>query len=73
MQRSLSVMISRPQSLAEQRFAGLLYPGHAYGRYAPTPAIKEQSVVLPPPRAAGQIVADIPTLVKKLADEAKVL
>jgi len=35
--------------------------------------IKEQSVVLPPPRAAGQIVADIPTLVKKLADEAKVL
>ena len=35
--------------------------------------IKEQSVSLPPPRAAGQIVADIPTLVKKLADEAKVL
>jgi electron transfer flavoprotein beta subunit len=35
--------------------------------------IREQSVVLPPPRAAGQIVADIPTLVKKLADEAKVL
>jgi electron transfer flavoprotein beta subunit len=35
--------------------------------------IKEQSVALPPPRAAGQIVADIPTLVKKLADEAKVL
>jgi electron transfer flavoprotein beta subunit len=40
---------------------------------APTPVIKEQSVTLPPPRAAGQIVADIPTLVKKLADEAKVL
>jgi electron transfer flavoprotein beta subunit len=40
---------------------------------AGSPAIKEQSVVLPPPRAAGQIVADIPTLVKKLADEAKVL
>ena len=35
--------------------------------------IREQSVVLPPPRAAGQIVADIATLVKKLADEAKVL
>jgi len=35
--------------------------------------IKEQSVTLPPPRASGQIVADIPTLVKKLADEAKVL
>jgi electron transfer flavoprotein beta subunit len=39
----------------------------------PTPVIKELSVTLPPPRAAGQIVADIPTLVKKLADEAKVL
>jgi len=40
---------------------------------APAPVIKEQSVTLPPPRAAGQIIADIPTLVKKLADEAKVL
>jgi electron transfer flavoprotein beta subunit len=37
------------------------------------PVIQEQSVTLPPPRAAGQIVADIPTLVKKLAEEAKVL
>jgi electron transfer flavoprotein beta subunit len=35
--------------------------------------IKETTVTLPPPRAAGQIVADIPTLVKKLAEEAKVL
>jgi electron transfer flavoprotein beta subunit len=40
---------------------------------APAPVVQEQSVTLPPPRAAGQIVADIPTLVKKLADEAKVL
>jgi electron transfer flavoprotein beta subunit len=40
---------------------------------APTAVIKEQSVSLPPPRAAGQIIPDIPTLVKKLADEAKVL
>ncbi len=39
----------------------------------PQPQIKELSVTLPPPRAAGQIVADIPTLVKKLADEAKAL
>jgi len=39
----------------------------------PKPVIKELSVTLPPPRAAGQIVADIPTLVKKLADEAKAL
>ena len=40
---------------------------------AAAPAIKELTVTLPPPRAAGQIVADIPTLVKKLADEAKAL
>jgi electron transfer flavoprotein beta subunit len=40
---------------------------------ASAPVIQEQSVTLPPPRAGGQIVADIPTLVKKLADEAKVL
>jgi electron transfer flavoprotein beta subunit len=40
---------------------------------APSLAIKELKVTLPPPRAAGQIVADIPTLVKKLAEEAKVL
>ena len=39
----------------------------------PKPSINEISVVLPPPRAAGQIVADIPTLVKKLAEEAKVI
>jgi electron transfer flavoprotein beta subunit len=38
-----------------------------------TPAIKETGVTLPPPRPPGQIVADIPTLVKKLAEEAKVL
>lgn len=40
---------------------------------AATPVIKELSVALPPPRPPGQIVADIPTLVKKLADEAKAL
>jgi electron transfer flavoprotein beta subunit len=40
---------------------------------APAPVIKELSVALPPPRPPGQIVADIPTLVKKLADEAKAL
>jgi electron transfer flavoprotein beta subunit len=39
----------------------------------PKPSIKELSVTLPPPRPPGQIVADIPTLVKKLAEEAKVL
>ena len=44
-----------------------------YGLADAKPMIKELSVTLPPPRAAGQIVADIPTLVKKLADEAKAL
>ncbi len=43
-----------------------------YGPEQP-PAIRERNVELPPPRAAGQIVADIPTLVKKLAEEAKVI
>ncbi|MEZ4360368.1 MAG: electron transfer flavoprotein subunit beta/FixA family protein [Kofleriaceae bacterium] len=35
--------------------------------------IREVSVVLPPPRSAGQFVDDVPTLVKKLAEEAKAL
>jgi electron transfer flavoprotein beta subunit len=39
----------------------------------PQASIKELSVALPPPRAAGQLVPDVPTLVKKLADEAKAL
>jgi len=39
----------------------------------PKAMIKELSVTLPPPRAAGQFVPDVATLVKKLADEAKVL
>lgn len=34
---------------------------------------KELQVTLPPPRAAGQKVADIPTLVQKLVEEAKAL
>jgi electron transfer flavoprotein beta subunit len=37
------------------------------------PVIVERTVTLPPPRAAGQLVPDVPTLVKKLADEAKAL
>ncbi|MEZ4400925.1 MAG: electron transfer flavoprotein subunit beta/FixA family protein [Kofleriaceae bacterium] len=38
-----------------------------------TAATRELSVALPPARAAGQKVADIPTLVAKLVDEAKAL
>ena len=37
------------------------------------PQVKEIGVDLPPPRAAGQFVPDVATLVKKLADEAKAL
>ena len=59
------IMAAKKKPMAQAKLAD-------YGA-APSPVIKEQSVVLPPPRAAGQIVADIPTLVKKLADEAKVL
>jgi electron transfer flavoprotein beta subunit len=59
------IMAAKKKPMAQAKLAD-------YGA-APEPAIKEQSVVLPPPRAAGQIVPDIPTLVKKLADEAKVL
>ncbi|HEX4421379.1 MAG TPA: electron transfer flavoprotein subunit beta/FixA family protein [Kofleriaceae bacterium] len=59
------IMAAKKKPLAQQKLAD-------HGATS-TPVIREQSVVLPPPRAAGQIVADIPTLVKKLADEAKVL
>jgi electron transfer flavoprotein beta subunit len=43
-----------------------------YGAEA-APVITETTVTLPPPRPPGQIVADIPTLVKKLVEEAKAL
>ena len=38
-----------------------------------TAVTRQTGVSLPPARAAGQKVADVPTLVKKLVDEAKVL
>ena len=59
------IMAAKKKPLAVQKLAD-------YGA-EPAPAIKEMSVALPPPRPPGQIVADIPTLVKKLAEEAKVL
>ena len=58
------IMAAKKKPMAQAKLAD-------YG--APTAVIKEQSVALPPPRSAGQIVPDIPTLVEKLADEAKVL
>jgi len=59
------IMAAKKKPMAQTKLAD-------YGA-EPKPVIKEVGVTLPPPRAAGQIVADIPTLVKKLADEAKVL
>jgi electron transfer flavoprotein beta subunit len=59
------IMAAKKKPLATAKLAD-------YGAEA-KPMIRELSVTLPPPRAAGQIVADIPTLVKKLADEAKAL
>ncbi|MGN6109003.1 MAG: electron transfer flavoprotein subunit beta/FixA family protein [Kofleriaceae bacterium] len=59
------IMAAKKKPLAAQKLAD-------YGATA-APVIKELSVSLPPPRPPGQIVADIPTLVKKLADEAKAL
>jgi electron transfer flavoprotein beta subunit len=59
------IMAAKKKPMAQAKLAD-------YGA-APAPVIKEQSVALPPPRTAGQIVPDIATLVKKLADEAKVL
>ncbi|HEX8108983.1 MAG TPA: electron transfer flavoprotein subunit beta/FixA family protein [Kofleriaceae bacterium] len=59
------IMAAKKKPMAQAKLAD-------YGA-APSPVIKEQSVALPPPRTAGQIVPDIATLVKKLADEAKVL
>jgi electron transfer flavoprotein beta subunit len=37
------------------------------------PKVKSLKVGEPPARKAGQIVPDVPTLVKKLHDEAKVI
>ncbi len=59
------IMAAKKKPLAVAKLAD-------YGADAPA-AIKEITVTLPPPRAAGQLVADVPTLVKKLADEAKAL
>jgi electron transfer flavoprotein beta subunit len=59
------IMAAKKKPLATAKLAD-------YGA-EPQAKIKELSVALPPPRPPGQIVADIPTLVKKLAEEAKVL
>ena len=50
-----------------------LTPGPFSADPGSAPATRETAVSLPAARAAGQKVADIPTLVKKLVDEAKAL
>lgn len=35
--RDLSISLSQPQARAQQKFAAVLYPSHAYGRIFPTP------------------------------------
>jgi electron transfer flavoprotein beta subunit len=59
------IMAAKKKPMAGKKLAD-------YGAAA-GPAIRELSVTLPPPRPPGQIVPDIATLVKKLADEAKAL
>jgi electron transfer flavoprotein beta subunit len=59
------IMAAKKKPLAAQKLGD-------YGA-EPQPTIKELNVTLPPPRKAGELVADVPTLVKKLADEAKAL
>jgi electron transfer flavoprotein beta subunit len=59
------IMAAKKKPLAETSLADLGVTGE--------PVIREVQVELPPPRPPGQIVADIPTLVKKLVEEAKAL
>ena len=59
------IMAAKKKPLADKKLAD-------YGVDA-APVIKEVKVELPPPRPPGQVIADIPTLVKKLVEEAKAL
>jgi electron transfer flavoprotein beta subunit len=59
------IMAAKKKPLAEKTLSD-------YG-VAVTPVTAEKKVELPPPRAAGQMVSDVPTLVKKLVEEAKAL
>jgi electron transfer flavoprotein beta subunit len=59
------IMAAKKKPLAEKTLADL--------GVTAAPVISEKKVELPPARKAGQIVSDIPTLVKKLVEEAKAL
>jgi electron transfer flavoprotein beta subunit len=60
-----SIMKARKKPLKETTFAELGVDA--------TPKVKSIKVAEPPARKAGQIVPDVPTLVKKLHEEAKVI
>jgi electron transfer flavoprotein beta subunit len=60
-----SIMKAKKKPLREATFAELGVDA--------APKVKSLRVAEPPARKAGQIVADVPTLVKKLREEAKVL
>jgi electron transfer flavoprotein beta subunit len=59
-----SIMKAKKKPLKETSFADL--------GIDPTPKLKSVKVAEPPARKAGEIVPDVPTLVKKLKEEAKV-
>jgi electron transfer flavoprotein beta subunit len=59
-----SIMKAKKKPLKETSFADL--------KVDATPKVKSVKVAEPPTRKAGEIVADVPTLVKKLHEEAKV-
>lgn len=60
-----SIMKAKKKPLKETTFAELGVDA--------APKVKSLKIAEPPARKAGQIVADIPTLVKKLREEAKVI
>jgi electron transfer flavoprotein beta subunit len=59
-----SIMKAKKKPLATKTFADL--------GVDPAPKVKSLKIAEPPARKAGQIVPDVPTLVKKLKEEAKV-
>ena len=60
-----SIMKAKKKPLRETSFAELGVDA--------APKVRSIKIAEPPTRKAGQIVADVPTLVKKLHEEAKVI
>lgn len=60
-----SIMKAKKKPLKEVTFADI--------GVDPAPKVKSIKIAEPPARKAGQVVADVPTLLKKLREEAKVI